>query len=76
MRAVSFAWSVDKVEFYDSCRKIVEDYANLPGTVTAHLSTLIPELTKIFDSLPLSVDKSKSAKAPKLSYTFSETNKK
>jgi len=32
----------EKVEFYDNCRKIVEDYANLPGTITAHLSTLIP----------------------------------
>lgn len=68
--------TLEKVEFYDNCKKMVEKYANLPGAVTVHLSTLVPELTKVFDSLPLSLDTSTSTKAPKLNYTFSESNKK
>jgi len=42
MKEVLVDLFAEKVEFYDNCRKVVEDYANLPGTITAHLSTLIP----------------------------------
>lgn len=66
-----------KTTFLDNSKKLVEDYANLPGAVTAHLSTLIPELTKIFDSLPLNVQSSSStSKVASIAYTFSDTNKK
>ena len=51
----------------------MEEYSQLPGTITAHLSTLVPELTKVFDSLPLTLDK--PTKPPTMSYTFNESTK-
>ena len=58
----------DEINFQDSSKKIVEEYSQLPSTVSIHLSTLLPSLTKIFDDLPMNLDK--PAKGPVLAYTF------
>lgn len=63
----------DKIDFLDSSRKIVEEYSQIPDTVSVHLATLVPELTKIFDSLPLSIQK--TIKTPPINYTFDQTTK-
>lgn len=53
--------NLEEISFLENSKKIVEEYSQLPNIVNIHLTTMIPSLTKILDSLPLSIDKPKKA---------------
>ena len=48
---------VDKLITVDSAKNLVMDYANKAGSLSAHLTTVVSEVSKIFNNLPLDVNK-------------------
>ena len=49
--------NVDKLIAVDSAKELVVEYASKSGLLSAHLTTVVSEVTKIFNSLPLNVNK-------------------
>ncbi len=47
----------NKIHAIDSSQKLVEEFSNIPSAVSVHLSTVLPTITKLFDSLPINVKK-------------------
>jgi hypothetical protein len=41
----------------DSSKNLVDLYATTASTLSVHLSAIVPEITKIFNALPLKVNK-------------------
>ena len=47
----------DKLITVDSAKNLVVEYAGKAGSLSAHLTSALAEVTKIFSSLPLEVNK-------------------
>jgi hypothetical protein len=45
--------TIDKLITVDSAKNLVVDYANKAGSLSAHLTTVVAEVSKIFNNLPL-----------------------
>ena len=55
----------DKIISVDSAKTLVSEYSNKSGVLTAQLTAVVQEAAKIFDALPLTMDKFGSSKAEK-----------
>lgn len=47
----------DKLIAVDSAKELVVEYISKSGLLSAHLTTVITEASKIFNNLPLSINK-------------------
>jgi hypothetical protein len=48
---------IDKLIAVDSAKDLVVEYASKSGLLAAHLTSVVSEVTKIFNNLPLNVNK-------------------
>ena len=66
-----------KINTIDNSRKLLDEFSNLPSAMSVHLATMVPELSKLFDSLPIKVKKfsTNEPKPEQISYEFSKTKK-
>ena len=64
----------------DSSKDLVLEYMNKGGLISAHLTTVVSEVAKIFGKLPLNIDKfscqKEEEKKKESTLTFSSTKKR
>lgn len=78
-KTVTIQIKIDKLITVDSAKNLVMDYANKAGSLSAHLTTVVAEVTKIFNNLPLDVNKfgNKQEKTEqKVNLTFNSSQKR